>query len=203
MASLTGQETHMFSKWWNKPDLYKNDLFWLDCYQNYKDQNIPLPMEDLPRNRHRLMTMLKCPPGICGDCCRYDKIHLSQNELNYLKEGNNKEPKIGSEPDGRIYLDTKGGCQYCVNLMCVVYAHRPFTCAVFPIQDPKEAYKVDGVKAFQMTYRLKCPPGLDVIRAIIYEVCDLGFNMVLPDLTIVPVYKSEVKEVSNEKCKTQ
>ncbi|MDD5338426.1 MAG: YkgJ family cysteine cluster protein [Dehalococcoidales bacterium] len=194
MAELTGQETIMFSKYWNKPDLYKDNLFWLDCYKYYKDQNIPLPMEDLPRNRHRLMTMLKCPPGLCGDCCRYDKVHLSQNELNYLKSDTAEEPRIGNEVDGRIYLDTKGGCQYCVNNSCAVYNHRPFTCETFPIQDPKVAYKADGGKALQMLYRLKCPPALDVIRAIIHEVCDPGLNMVLPDLTIVPVYRKEAKD---------
>jgi len=41
----------------------------------------------------------------------------------------------------------------------------------------------------QMTMRIKCPQALDVARKLITQAMSKGDKLLLPDLTIIPVYK--------------
>jgi Fe-S-cluster containining protein len=184
MAELTFQEMEMTSKFFGDKDLVHNKDFWLGVFILYQDKVVPLPLVDNPQSRRRLHDMLKCPPGNCGDCCHYNNVPLSDMDIKRLNEhyavitNDNK-------------LDCSKGCQFLKDNQCSIYSDRPDVCVEFPIQSPREGILYTGEKFQQVQYRVKCIQSIDVIRTIMEEACASGDMMLLPDLSLIPVFKKE------------
>jgi len=185
LADLTVNEMGMFAKYYGDKDLINNDLFWLECLMAYPDKVVPLPLVDCAETRRKLSDLLECNPGECGLCCRYERVPLSNEDIKRL-EGTNAN--ITAYNNGFI-LDCKNGCQFLKDGACSVYKKRPDICMQFPIQTPRDGL-INGETPFkQVQYRLKCKPGLDVIRAIMRESLAAGEMTLLPDLSLIPKYK--------------
>ena len=65
----------------------------------------------------------------------------------------------------------------------------------FPIQTPRDGILNNQTPFKQVQYRLKCLPGLNVIRTIIRESLDGGEMTLLPDLSLIPKYKEAKSEI--------
>ncbi len=187
MADLSHAESVMSGKYFGRSDLVDDDLFWIECFMAYQDKVVPLPLVDGPEARRKLADLLECPPGGCGACCRYDRVPVSKDDLKRmggLSITVSVEDKIGS------YLACKDGCQFLKDNACTIYRKRPDVCAQFPIQTPRDGV-LNGTTPFkQVQYRLKCQPGLEVIRAVMRDALAAGTMILLPDLSLVPVVKS-------------
>jgi len=185
MADLSISEMKMFAKYYGDRDLIDNDLFWLECLMMYPDKVVPLPLVDCAESRRKLSDLLECNPGECGLCCRYDRVPLSNDDIKRLAGIENNVTML----DGKPYLMCKDGCQFLKDDACSVYKKRPDVCMQFPIQTPRDGV-IDGKTPFkQVQYRLKCKPGLDVIRTIMRESLAAREMTLLPDLSLIPIYK--------------
>lgn len=181
MAELTFPEMQMFARFYGDKDLVHNESFWLGCFAMYSDKVVALPLVDNPASRRRLHDMIECPPGKCGICCHYGHVPLSDLDIERLYKNN----AVINEKK----LECSNGCQFLKDNACSIYKDRPDVCAEFPIQQPRESIMADGQKFHQIQYRLKCYPGLKVIRTIMEEACAPGNMMLLPDLSLIPVIK--------------
>lgn len=181
MANLDLAEQRMFAQYYGDEHLELNNLFWFDVLAQYKEKAIRLPLIDNHVNLRRIQEMLNCPPGDCSECCSYSRVPLNNYDLVRLSNAG-LSPKL-LEVDGCKYLDTKDGCQFLKKGRCSIYKHRPDVCAQFPCQNPVEAF-LDGNKISQMQYRIKCLPGVMVVRELFTQACNEGM-MILPDLSLV------------------
>lgn len=189
MADLDIQEMKMFAKWYSTPDLSNNQEFWRDCMSAYVDKSITLPMYDEPAEKEAILKLIKCPPGQCGACCRYDKVAITWEEYELLRRNTHNEVNILSDDKGNIFLDSSHGCQFLKNNICVIHSFRPSVCRSFPIIAPKDAITTDGAQVKQIQMRLKCPASLEAIRTVFSRACSTGKVMLLPDLSLIPAYE--------------
>ena len=190
MADFTHQESQMMGKYFGDGDLVENDLFWIDCLIAYPDKVIPLPLVDGPEARRKLADLLVCPPGGCGMCCRYERVPVSKEDMKRLSDFN---PTVILDEKIGTYLACKDGCQFLNDNTCKVYGKRPDVCMQFPVQLPREGV-IDGKIPFkQVQYRLKCEPGLKVVRAIMREAVEPGNMILLADLSLVPKVKAVIE----------
>ena len=189
MADLDLQEMKMFSKWYSTRKLVNNQEFWRDCMSAYVDKSISLPMYDEPAEEEAILKMVKCPPGQCGACCRYDKVSITWEEYELLRRNTQREVIVLSDNQGNIFLDSSDGCQFLKNNICTIHSFRPSTCRAFPIITPKDAVATDGAEVKQIQMRLKCQASLEVIRSIFSRACSNGKVMLLPDLSLIPLYE--------------
>lgn len=190
MADLDLQEMKMFAKWYGTPGLVNNRDFWSDCLAAYLDKSVTLPMCDEPAEREALLALVKCPPGECGDCCRYDKVAITQKEYEALKANTQQTIRVLSDDKGNLFLDSRNGCQFLKNNICVIYSFRPAVCRSFPIVTPKVVVDTDGTQIKQIQMRIKCPAALEALRTVFTRVCSTGKLMLLPDLSLIPVYEN-------------
>jgi Fe-S-cluster containining protein len=179
----------MFAKWYSTPDLVNNREFWRDCMLAYLDKSVTLPVCDEPAEREAILKLVKCPPGECGACCRYDKVAITPKEYEALAANTHYEINVLSDDKGDLFLDSSDGCQFLKNNICVAYSFRPAVCRSFPIVTPKDAVAMDGTQLKQIQIRLKCPAALEAVRAVFTRVCSTGKLMLLPDLSLIPVYE--------------
>jgi len=196
MAFYTVQETKMFAKWYGNKDLANEAEFWQDCFTQYLDKAVILPLVDNAQNRFRLHRLMVCPKGMCGRCCScYGTVPLSQYDVDKLAEvSDGRIVDFSCSENNQISLVTEGGCKFLENNSCSIYNNRPFVCSEFPIQTPYISTMADGTKFEQITYRLACLPALLVIQKIFQEATQDGKAVLMPDLTLIPEYK----EVNNE-----
>jgi Fe-S-cluster containining protein len=191
LADLDLQEMKMFAKWYGVPDLVHNDGFWRDCMSAYLYKSVILPVYDEPAEHEAVLNMVQCPPGACGSCCRhYEKIAMTQDEYIRLSSLNRGAVRTINDEKGQLYLDLHDGCQFLSNNICTVYAQRPGVCRSFPILSPRNAVTPDGQPCKQMQMRLECSAALEAIRKIFVQACNSGNVMLLPDLSLIPVYNN-------------
>lgn len=197
MADLTTKEMAMHAKYFGDRELIDNDLFWVECLMAYMDKVVALPLIDCAETRRKLTDMLDCPPGGCGLCCRYDRVPMSKEDIGRLA---GTELAVQSV-DGQLYLMCKDGCQFLKDEACSVYKKRPDVCMQFPIQTARDGLINGKIPFKQVQYRLKCEPGLKVIRAIMREALAGGEMMILPDLSLIPKFidpLEKLKEINHE-----
>ena len=189
MADFDLAEMKMFAKWFATPGLANNREFWQDCEKAYVDKSVTLPMYDEPAERQAVLSLVKCPPGECGACCRYDRVAISREDYTRLAAYSSQPPDILTDESGQIYLRTAGGCQYLKCNTCTAYVVRPAVCAAFPIIVPRQTVSMEGDQRTQLQIKLKCPAAVEAVRSIFSKVCSTGKVIVLPDLSLVPAYE--------------
>ena len=179
----------MFARWYGKSDLANNDSFWGDCLEHYVDKTVVLPYDDAPQIRQTILDSLSCPPGECGDCCRYDRVAITRDEYRIISENIRHRILIETNGDGKMYLKSTGGCQFLKNNTCTIYKLRPAVCRAFPILSPRKTVSDNGREFEQLQLRLRCKPALNAVRSMISKVCSGGKLMLLPDLSVIPTYE--------------
>ena len=134
--------------------------------------------------------MLDCPPGKCGECCRYRRIviteidtqRLSDNQACTLEE---LGKALKADKDGVHLRGDEGDCPFLKENACMVYAHRPDVCWMFPVMGGQPIV-INGQVAQQMLVRLKCEPIVRVVRELIKESLTKEDALLLPTLAILP-----------------
>jgi Fe-S-cluster containining protein len=189
LAELDIQEMKMFAKWYGTAGLASNREFWHDCMAAYVDKCVTLPMYDELAEREGVLKLVKCPPGECGACCKYDKVAITQKEYNAILANTHSSINIISDDKGNLFLDSSKNCQFLINRICTIYSYRPSVCRSFPIITSKEAVAADGTPVKQIQVRLKCRPCLDAVCEIFTRVCATGKLILLPDLSLIPAYE--------------
>ena len=180
----------MFAKWHGVCDLVNNAHFWQDCMSAYRDKSVTIPLYDNVAEREKVTQLVKCPPGECGECCRYhNTIAITPLEYTALKAAQEQTPDITQDNGGQLYLRVHNGCQYLVNNACSVYAVRPAVCRAFPLVASKEATDLSGAAVKQLQIRLQCQAALDALHTIFSKICSNGKLLLLPDLSLVPAYE--------------
>jgi Fe-S-cluster containining protein len=189
LADLDLQEMKMFAKWYSTPELHNNTEFWRDCMAAYLDKSVTLPLCDEPPEREAILKLVTCPPGFCGACCRYDRVAITQKEYELLLTNAHQPINVLSDGDANLFLDSSNGCQFLKNNICTIYSIRPSVCRAFPIIAAKNTVAEDGTHLKQIQIRLKCPAALEAVKSVFTRVCSTGKLMLLPDLSIIPVYE--------------
>lgn len=182
----------LYAKYWGGKDLAHSDEFWEDVFEYYSQdyRDAPLPLEYNPSTVRMVLDMLDCPPGVCGECCRYNRIRVKPNDIQRIIDNTEYTQE---ELDKLVIVDgnkmfLKGqpdGCPFLVDNACLIHPFRPDGCYLFPIQSSKEVIS-DGNEIKQMQIRIKCRPALYIARRMITKVIDKGGKLLLPDLTIIP-----------------
>jgi Fe-S-cluster containining protein len=199
MADLDAQEMTMFARWHGTTDLVHNEAFWKDCLETYKDKTVTLPYDDTPEQREHISQVLRCPPGACGECCRYDRVAVTPEELKLISA--NVRQRVNTENDaaGNLCLKSAGGCQFLKDNVCTIYSYRPAVCRGFPILAPRQTVSPDGKVFNQLQMRLKCPPALEAIKEYLSRACSGGKLMILPDLSIIPTCENTAEMLNTGK----
>jgi Fe-S-cluster containining protein len=196
MDNLSQAEQFLFSKWNGVKNLADREEFWSDVFDQYsKDAtNVILPIAFNPQSVRMALELLDCPPGECGECCRYERIPIFEYDVERIVSNTPYTKKeiyeLSTIIDKKVYLNGKDGCPFLKDNRCTIYKCRPDGCYLFPLQSPKDA-EVNGKKVQQMTIRIKCRPALWVARKIILRALKEG-NVLLPNLIVIP--KKEVKD---------
>jgi Fe-S-cluster containining protein len=79
-------------------------------------------------------------------------------------------------PDGSVHLVAEPDCPFLKDNLCTIYAFRPETCFIYPLQC--------GDKN-QLSIRLFCAPTLEMTRKVVVDAMNEGGKILLPDLTII------------------
>ena len=193
MLSLDEYEQRLFSKYYGRDDLVQNEEFWEDVSKYYSREinDAPLPMVFSPLTLRIVQGMLKCPPGLCGKCCYYNHIELNDYDIRRITENTDYTEeglkKLITEVDDKMTINGTNGCPFLKDNRCTIYKFRPDACWMFPFSGKSMMIGNERVK--QMQIRVKCQPALTVARKVITEVMGKGDKILLPDLTIIPVYK--------------
>ena len=190
MADLDPQEMIMFAKWHGVVDLVHNEAFWDDCLATYIGKSITLPYDDTPEERLSVNATVDCPPGTCGQCCRYDdRVAITSEEYRAISSNTKSRLNIDTE-DGQLYLRLDGDCQFLKDNACTIYDFRPTVCRTFPVLSPRETISPDGTIFRQLQIRLQCPSALSAIKTLLSRACSSGKLMILPDLSIIPTHEN-------------
>jgi hypothetical protein len=191
MAFLTVDEQELFAKYWGKE---LDEEFWADVNARYLHSNllIALPVEYNFQNVKRVLSLLDCPPGRCGACCKYEKIHVSQEDINKIVANTEyKSLGVKKDKDGCDYLEgSNGGCPFLKENTCIIWDNRPFICYLYPIQGGRPAL-LDGQQKNQMMLRLYCPSSISITRRVIEMALENPNSMLLPDLSVINRYKKD------------
>ena len=194
--NLTKGEEWLFAKWWGDSDIPQKSEFWQDALKVYSEEvvNVPLPIQHNPQTVRLVLDMLDCPPGECGECCKYDRIPILPHDLERIIENTkftmeDMKELIVSE-DGKGYLRGTNGCPFLKRNRCIIYKYRPDACYLYPIQSPREVYW-DNKKTEQMMIRVKCPQSMEVVKKIIFRALREGDRLLLPNLMVIEKYKEE------------
>jgi len=194
VARLSLAEQRLCSKYWGRADLVYDDEFWEDVVKSYHGTNIPVPLKYNPLSVRRVLDMLDCPPGKCGQCCNYGYTPIFDQDIKRIVDNTDyREEQVRSflvEKDGALGIDGTNGCPFLKDNVCTIYEFRPDTCYLFPIQYAIKA-RMDGEDCEQMVIRLKCAPGLKILRTLFTEAVEGGYFMLLPDLSLVPKWRKD------------
>lgn len=191
MIALDEGEVQLFSKYYGRTDLVKDEEFWTDVYGYYSKEirDAPLPMLFSPSTLRIVTDMLDCPPGLCGKCCYYNHIELNDYDIRRITENTSYTEedlkKLIVVKDNKMTLcGSPDGCPFLKDNACTIYKFRSDACYMFPFMGKSVMLGNERVK--QMQIRIKCQPALVVARKIITEVMGKGDKILLPDLTIIP-----------------
>jgi Fe-S-cluster containining protein len=190
MADWDMSEMLMMSRWWGSANLADNEEFWRDCSVYYHEKTVVLPLCHEPAQCDMVTRLIKCPPGVCGICCHYPRVAITQAEQKELESVSCRQVRIERGSNGETFLNISGGCQFLKKNACSIYEHRPRVCRAFPILNPREAVTFDGQLIKQMQMRLKCRPAMNAIRAVLSGACRNNNWLLLPDLSLVPAYNT-------------
>jgi hypothetical protein len=179
----------MMAKWYGRPDLIESEEFWQDCLSAFKDKTVPLPVRDEPAERARIRGLVNCPPGVCGTCCQYERVPITQDELRVLKSVCRTEVRSERDVDGKIFLTTRGECQFLQSKTCTIYGSRPQSCRAFPIASPADSVAAGSANPRQLLMKLACPPAMAAVRSVLTQACAGGKVLLLPDLSLIPSYQ--------------
>jgi Fe-S-cluster containining protein len=178
----------MFGKYYGIGNLADIDAFWKDIAEVYHDVLVPLPLEINYRTLRMVSGFLDCPPGKCGECCRYAAIALTGfDEERILSSGFQKLDEFCVVTGGTksISRGKDGECPFLTDNACSIYAARPDICYTFPIQGGVKR-TIGSKEIEQMHVRMKCGPALTLVRTVISRALKANPKLVLlPDLTIV------------------
>lgn len=188
MANFTAQDLKMFSKWYGRPNLELIDEFWQDVFTVYHEQIVPMPLGLNDKTYQIVAPLLHCPPGECGDCCRYKWVALKPEDIERLltAPGITREylDSVCGDNEGAVCI--KGVCPFLKDNKCSVYEYRPSICRTFPIQPGVMNRDEAGKPTEQMHIRMKCPASLNLARQIILQTLAHNEGLVLlPDLTVI------------------
>lgn len=198
MASFDEGEVKLFSKYWGNNDLASTEEFWADVYEYYSKEphDAPLPLVYNPQTLRMVQDLLNCPPGKCGDCCRYKKIKVMPFDVEriventtYTLEDLNKLLVV--EGDKKHLNGYPNGCPFLKRNRCTIYKYRPDDCYLFPFSGQDAV--LNGAMVKQMWIRIRCPVALAVARTVITRALSKGDKLLLPDLTIIPKFAIEAK----------
>ena len=194
MVLLDEDEVKLWSKYWGKNNLVQDEGYWQDVYSYYSREyhDAPLPMMFSPSTLRIVSDMLDCPPGLCGKCCYYNHIELNDYDIRRITENTSYTEedlkKLITVKDGKMTMNGHpDGCPFLKKNRCTIYKFRPDACWMFPFSG--KSMMIGNVQVKQMQIRIKCLPALAVARKVITEVMSKGDKLLLPDLTIIPVYK--------------
>jgi Fe-S-cluster containining protein len=191
MNLLTSGEQALFSKYWGRHDLANYDEFWEDIFQYYSQElhSAPLPLEYNPLSVRMVHDMLDCPPGKCGKCCFYKRVHLSAHDILRIIDSKSATEEelskiIQKDEKGERYMScSPAGCYFLKDNVCSIYKYRPDICYIFPFGSSD--CEMDGRKTSQMTIRIRCKPALDLTRDLITKALKKGDKLLLPNLMII------------------
>jgi hypothetical protein len=189
MAVLNVDEQALFAKYWGKE---LGEEFWADINTRYlhSDALIALPVEFNLQNVQKVLSLLNCPPGKCGACCKYEKIQVSEEDIKKIVSNTPYKNLDVKKDSGGYYLDgSKDGCPFLKDNACTIWAYRPFTCYLYPIQGGRPAL-LNGQQKNQMMIRLYCPSSIDITRRVISMALENPNSMLLPDLSVINRYKN-------------
>jgi Fe-S-cluster containining protein len=189
LADYDRQEVAMMAKWYGRDDLVESEEFWQDCLSAFRDKTVPLPVRDEPAERARIHGLVNCPPGTCGACCQVERIPITQDELRALKSVCRTEVRSERDTDGKIFLATRGGCQFLESKTCAIYGSRPQACRAFPIASPTDNAAKESANPRQLLMKLVCPAALAAVRSVLKQACAGGKVLLLPDLSLIPSYQ--------------
>ena len=194
MVLLDEYEVKLFSKYYGRDNLIEDEKFWQDIFKYYSKEihNAPLPMVFSPSTLRIVSEMLVCPPGLCGKCCCYNHIELNDYDIRRIIENTKYTEdtlkKLITVKDNKMTMNGyPDGCPFLKDNACTIYKFRPDACWIFPFSGKSMMIGKEIVK--QMQIRIICEPALAVARKVITEVMSQGDKLLLPDLTIIPIYK--------------
>ena len=189
---LTAGESTLMSKYYGQQNLAEVDAFWQDILVclGKEEAAVPIPLLFNPTAVRRVQEMLECPPGKCGECCRYQRIVITEIDSQRLSEnGPCTLEELGkvlkADKDGVHLSGGDGGCPFLKENVCTVYAHRPDICWMFPIIGG-QSILINEQPRQQMLVRLKCEPIVRVVRQLVRESLAKQDALLLPTLAIVP-----------------
>jgi len=166
----------MYSKYYGA-DFLNTAEYWDDFLSVYKETIVPLPLMANERTLAEVHGMLDCPPGVCGECCRYGHTFVTPEDIKRLDCELDLYPAEG--------IKSKGGCPFLINNACSVYSKRPEICRTFPIVIVG-ARALEGKQVEQINIRVKCKAAVEIIRQVIGKALRVNPRfMVLPDLTLI------------------
>ena len=195
MDTLTSGEQRLFATYWGIKRLEKREEFWEDAYRVFLTEqlNVALPLKYNPVTVRMILDMLDC--GECGDCCRYTKIPITQQDVERIIEHTSYTQKslkrVVQTKDNELYLS--GDCPFLKDNSCTIYKWRPDTCYLFPIQSSKAVWSVDGEFTQQMFFRIKCRQALAVVRTIFNKAMTPN-RLLLPNLTLISSEVADMKK---------
>jgi Fe-S-cluster containining protein len=191
MTNLTAGEQALYSKYYGDRNLVANNEFWDDVLIHLKDKAIILPMQFDYEHIRTLQEMLNCEPGVCGECCRYDKVFLTEQDINRMQKAGAK-PEIKTEgSDPRGFMSCNGGCAYLKENKCSIYNDRPSVCTTFPVVDQPVQATIGNTPINVIAYVVKCKPAVQVIKMILTGHCLRNNLILLPDLNTVKNTENE------------
>ncbi|MDD4985111.1 MAG: YkgJ family cysteine cluster protein [Dehalococcoidales bacterium] len=176
MKELTPGEARLYARW-NGKDVVDNDEFWADAYKQLMDTDIPLPYKYNPSTVRIIHDLLDCPPGNCGLCCHYSQVPIAQHDIKRMDRGGIKVPELHKKEDGTLYFDCSQGCPFLEDNKCSIYRYRPDACWIFPVQ-----HRTDSELLYM---RVKCKPGMAVIREVITDAVKQNNWILLPNLICI------------------
>lgn len=190
MASFTSADHKIFSKYYGVANFQETEEYWQDILTVYKETLLPLPLIATDKSLAEVSAMLHCPPGVCGECCRYRLTAVRPEDIERLvAAGVDRESLIaGCEPgENCLNMRYRGdSCQFLVNNACSVYDARPSICRTFPVQTGVASVTINGRHVEQIHIRVKCKAAVNVIRQVMSKALKVNPGLVLlPDLTII------------------
>jgi Fe-S-cluster containining protein len=200
VAQLTAGEEILFSRYLGRNDLIDCEEFWADVEKHLNDYNITLPMEYTPQTVRVLQGMLACPPGECGECCRYGITPICQYDVHRLRRVKPLEELqqcIYTRQDGSMYMRGEpagADCPLLKNNSCSVYDSRPDVCWMFPVQKGPHMAGDTGL----IRYRLRCKPAIEVARQVFRGALKGGGHVLLPNLTLIQEAKNGSNTVTDQ-----
>ncbi len=192
MGELTAKDRQMFARYYGLKNIELIDGFWSDIYKAYFNELVPLPLAVNVENFRLVSDAIYCPPGKCGECCKYKFIHVTNSDLERLSMCQTVDTmKVLNDRGGLIKqgeeTGIKGPCPFLnKDNVCTVHKFRPSICYTFPIQLGVEGKTEAGQITQQIHVRMRCKPALEAVKFVIIRALTHNKSLeLLPDLSII------------------